>query len=77
MGKQKKEVFETLPDLLTPTEPGHWRLIVDFPGPMAAAVRSESERLGINMQAVVKTLIDDALRARGQLISDHSAKTSR
>ena len=65
MAKAKRSKQESF-DPLAPTEPGHWRLIVDFTGPMAKAVQSESERLGINYQATVKTLIDEALRLRSQ-----------
>ena len=39
-----------------------WRLIVDFPGWMADAIRSEAERLSINKQALVKTWLADRIR---------------
>lgn len=65
MAKPKKSKTESF-DPLEPTDPDHWRLIVDFPGPMAQAVQAEADRLGINYQATVKTLVDEALRARAR-----------
>jgi hypothetical protein len=72
MARSKKAKDVVIPDILKPIEVGHWRLIVDFPDALTKAIRAEADRLGINYQATVKTLVDEALRQRL-----HSDRTKR
>lgn len=41
-----------------------WRINLDLPIPMKAAIDAEADRLGVNRQALIKILIDDALESR-------------
>ena len=41
-----------------------WRINLDLSLPMKAAIDFEAERLGVNRQALIKILIDDALELR-------------
>ena len=43
------------------------RVSVDFPNWMVVALDSEAARLAISRQAVIKMLVDEALRARRKL----------
>lgn len=43
-----------------------WRINLDLTMLMKAAIDLEAERLGINRQALIKILIDDALELRKQ-----------
>ena len=51
-------------ELLAPMEKDSWRLLVDFKRPMAADIKAIAETLGINWQATIKILIEEALMAR-------------
>lgn len=51
-------------DALAPMEKDTWRLIVDFKNPMAGDVKGLADKLGINWQATVKVLVEEALTAR-------------
>ena len=51
-------------DALAPMEKDTWRLIVDFKNPMAGDVKALADKLGINWQATVKVLVEEALIAR-------------
>ena len=41
-----------------------WRINLDLPLPMKTAIDAEAQRLGVNRQALIKILIDDALDLR-------------
>ena len=41
-----------------------WRINLDLPLPMKTAIDAEADRLGVNRQALIKILIDDALESR-------------
>ena len=41
-----------------------WRINLDLPIPMKAAIDAEADRWGVNRQALIKILIDDALESR-------------
>lgn len=41
-----------------------WRINLDLSLPMKTAIDAEAHRLGINRQALIKILIDDALQTR-------------
>ena len=51
-------------ELLAPMEKDTWRLLVDFKKPMATDIKAMAETLGINWQATIKILIEEALMAR-------------
>lgn len=51
---------------LEPANAKEWRLIVDFKPEQTAEIKQVAERLGINYQATVKILIDEAIRARNE-----------
>lgn len=51
-------------ELLAPMEKDSWRLLVDFKRPMAADIKAIAETLGINWQATIKILIEEALMTR-------------
>jgi hypothetical protein len=66
--KQKIESVElqgvNAKELLAPMEKDTWRLLVDFKKPMATDIKAIAETLGINWQATIKILIEEALMAR-------------
>ncbi len=63
---KKSAVIEgvSVDDALAPMEKDTWRLIVDFKSPMADEIKALADKLGINWQATVKVLVEEALTAR-------------
>ncbi len=54
-------------DLENATRPNKsQRLTLDLPGWTVAALDKEARRIGITRQALIKTLLDNGLRAAGQ-----------
>jgi hypothetical protein len=76
MSKAKKKTISTeefdvlaakgadISKYLEPASAKEWRLIVDFKPAKTLEIKQIADRLGINYQATVKMLIDEAIRAR-------------
>jgi hypothetical protein len=76
MSKAKKKIISTekfdelaakgadISQYLEPASDKEWRLIVDFKPAQTSEIKQIADRLGINYQATVKMLIDEAVRAR-------------